>query len=725
MPSIYGAVYQPYTYQDLAEPIKDLDQKFKKQEEDILNNINDSEKVMAFLPEGSKSRDVYERYLSGLQQGAEDFYNNGLSSQNGATLFALKRAFGNDIQAINAAVLSRQNKIENFDKSPLGQSRRYIGPRPDDYSVDEYLYGNNPFKQGVNGQEIYDFSEKQAKAATLRRRDEYTSGGYRIDEVGVDQDATQVVIDALNNGFPDLKDLAQYNPYVRECMENNPNQFNYMQSVVNDMFDIYRNAQDTFGYDQFAEFENGIEIPGQNSKRFNSEIISGINEGIQYGRTSKTDDYAKSDYDFGHQVQMLRWNAQKERPDFVGWDEDMNPVFNPYFDWDHYNKTGQKRSNGNENNARTGYIDVETYTNWDINDNDTLLNISQGQNGYTYNDGEIIINDYRGNSNVFTDKLDLYNQIHYADQNLDQINNEFNRIIKELYNSTPYPNSTFDVWKKNNGLNGNNYDLALNIVKLNNDINLNDEYSQDLLKQLQDSAKQYIQIYNQNKDIKEKAENSGLLLTDKQYNKTKELYGLQDKEFITMGDINERKQNPEYVGQYKYYTYSITNPASVDDNGNKKTDKVIQNLSGFFLNSLKNTTDDKITVYEVSGPDKYKISSKTKDVKEFTKKDKDKLTGILGNVINYNITPGMLYNTEGGHLNPLIEITYMDDNKVKSVIVPTSWFGSNMNKYTKQLGLVFGNKLNSGNFDINNPLHQEAIKLEFRKSLNEVASLLE
>lgn len=98
----------------------------------------------------------------------------------------LRSDYNGKIQAINAGILSRQAAIDEFNKSARGQSSRYIGPRPEDYSVDEYMHGNNPFRIGVDGSEVNKYAETSAKSLTSKMYNEFTKDGYRITEVGVD-----------------------------------------------------------------------------------------------------------------------------------------------------------------------------------------------------------------------------------------------------------------------------------------------------------------------------------------------------------------------------------------------------------------------------------------------------------------------------------------------------------------------------------------------------------
>ena len=105
------------------------------------------------------------------------------------------------------------------------------------------MYGNNPFKLGVEGSEIYGYADEQAKASTSRRYQEFTEGGkWRITEVGVDPNTTSIVMTALRRGV-DIADMVGQDVY-----QSNPRQFQYMQAVLNDLRSIADDARETFGY---------------------------------------------------------------------------------------------------------------------------------------------------------------------------------------------------------------------------------------------------------------------------------------------------------------------------------------------------------------------------------------------------------------------------------------------------------------------------------------------
>lgn len=165
------------------------------------------------------------------------------------------------------------------------------------------MYGNNPFKLGVDGSEIYGYADEQAKASTSRRYQEFTEGGkWRITEVGVDPYTTQIVMDALRTG----QDIAGDPRFA-----SNPRQAAYMQAVLNDMRDISNNARETFGYGQFVKFDdNGNPVQTPNQMKFDSEIFGGLNKGIQYARKSEADPYAKMAYE--HALDLSNYREKKK-----------------------------------------------------------------------------------------------------------------------------------------------------------------------------------------------------------------------------------------------------------------------------------------------------------------------------------------------------------------------------------------------------------------------------
>ena len=255
MPRIINATFTPFTYDELAAPLREATAAHQAQEQKYDELMSDADKMRAFLNEDWQSYKDYEDYVNRLNAAAEELARNGLSRQTQRQLLGLRRDYNGKIQAINAGILSRQNAIENFNKSAKGQSSRYIGSRPEDYSVDEYMYGNNPFKIGVDGSEINKYAEDSAKAIADRRYNEFTKDGYRISEIGIDPLTTQIVLDKLKNG-------GQYITEDEAKMYNLDNrQLSYMNAVIGDLSNAVNDTMTSFGYDSFTDFDfNGNPV---------------------------------------------------------------------------------------------------------------------------------------------------------------------------------------------------------------------------------------------------------------------------------------------------------------------------------------------------------------------------------------------------------------------------------------------------------------------------------
>lgn len=469
MARIFSATYQPYTYDELAAPLREATAAHQAQEQTFDALMTDADKMKAFLNEDWQSYKDYKEYVDNLNLAAEDLARNGLTRQNAHNLLGLKRQYSGKIQAINAGILSRQNAIENFNKSAKGQSSRYIGPRPEDYSVDEYMYGNNPFKLGVDGSEIYNYTNEQTKALTARLFQQYTKGGYKISEMGSDPDVTKAVMGALANGMT-MAQYGQIDSYVAEQMANNPLQFQYMDALARGIGEIADNARETFGYGNFGELNNNGDetwIPTPNQAKFDSEILGGINSGIQYSRKSETDPYAMADYKYrldersannqlGRNMRMAVFNnnldLSKNIPGIIGVDADGTPIVNQELadlqiaerlaklngNGNNGNRGGNGSGNGRSGSTASGkQYNITSVTTKETNKNivkqDEIIGIQSNGEGYESSIPMMRIRQNNGtqyskpSSYYIGNKIDLYN---YIFGNIDT-DSEGNAIMNE------------------------------------------------------------------------------------------------------------------------------------------------------------------------------------------------------------------------------------------------------------------------------------------------------
>lgn len=707
MPRIFSATYQPYTYEELAAPVREATAAHQAVEQNFDTLMTDADKMRAFLNEDWQSYKDYKEYVDQLNAAAYDLARNGLTRQNRGNLLQLKRNYNGKIQAINAGILSRQNEIETFKKSAKGQSSRYIGPRPEDYSVDEYMYGNNPFKMGVDGSEIYSYADEQAKASTSRRYQEFTEGGkWRITEVGVDPNTTSMVMDALRTGknFTD--------PEYTLLAQNNPRQFQYMQAVLDDMRGIADNARETFGYGQFGQLnDNGDEkiIPTPNQLKFDAEIFGGLNKGIQYDRKSYADPYAKAAYDSALREQEAQNDFQRDL--LKKGLENGSLVWNP--------TTGKIVANPNANSGSGnggGYIDTPDFKprpmavrNEDVTESLNTLGI-KGSDIVIDDDGTGVprISGFRDqnigklgirddNGNIIDNKIDLY-----VWANIDGDATEANRVINKIQQTTANERQFSN--------NGNYETLEHYMNRLSQRNNLSSK-QREMLNEYVKAKK----ISDENKRRYNSIPKE-YRISDKEYNKIRSSFGADDESRFTMDDMERlymyrSDKRPQFIDS----KYTISGPTLMGNSGGRELNNYAKRLLGGLQSGFGENEDDVIE-YQKASNDTYSVARKKKfsDADEYTKKD-----GILQSAIELNVTKGMLMNTDSeGNLNPLVEIIYLDSRgKTASKIIPMTRLGGVMYEY---LPLARKLKATYGEYNPNDFNTQMYIDQDIRTTLQNI-----
>lgn len=703
MPRIFSATYTPYTYEELAAPVRDATVAHQAVEQNFDTLMTDADKMRAFLNEDWQSYKDYKEYVDQLNAAAYDLARNGLTRQNRGNLLQLKRDYNGKIQTINAGILSRQNEIDTFKKSAKGQSSRYIGPRPEDYSVDEYMYGNNPFKMGVDGSEIYSYADEQAKASTSRRYQEFTEGGkWRITEVGVDPNTTSMVMDALRTGknFTD--------PEYALLAQNNPRQFQYMQAVLNDMRGIADSARETFGYGQFGQLnDNGDEkiIPTPNQLKFDTEIFGGLNKGIQYDRKSQADPYAKAAYDSALKEQEAQNDFQRELIK-IGL-QNGSLLYNP--------TTGQIRpANVDVNGASNGDINIDTP---DVREHDftvrnenvtkrinKVLGVKEGQVSITQNseDGSSIITGFRDdnikklgirddNGNIIDNKVDLF-----VWAGLGANKKEAQRKINELEQKT----------KKQRHVGSNYAERSIG------------EYISTLSRKQNPTKeeRQMINEYNQARAILDESQSRWrnipieYKITEREYDDLKEAMGYSKDKVFTMDDLeNTYLYNKGYKSNYADVSYSILGNEVENSGGRKLSGLASKMLASFDFGDNEN----KIQEYEHLGNDTYGYAKKGK----YSSKDeylKDK--GIMSSIYDIQVTKGMLMHLDNeGNIAPLMKVYYGNG---KSKILPMSRLSNEIEAEFYPLAVQLVSTY--GEFNPNNTYDETAINNIIRARIQQV-----
>lgn len=238
--------FNPYqSLQEMLVPFTAYKDAYEKQEaamEDIANR--DIFKVLADLPEGSKSRAIYEGYINDFNSQSDNFSKNGLTMQNRRALHNLKKRYGQEIGRLEAAntALQEERKLRRANKDT---SMLYA---EDNLNIDQFLDGNNPNLYSVSGEDLRREAAQYAQAASSR-----IYGNTRIQDI--------------NKYFQDIIQTQGYSPETlaawRQKLESIP-EFN--QAVE----DIMK-----------ARGVNG-NLTGVNYERARQNIINGIMEGSVY-----------------------------------------------------------------------------------------------------------------------------------------------------------------------------------------------------------------------------------------------------------------------------------------------------------------------------------------------------------------------------------------------------------------------------------------------------------
>lgn len=280
--------FKPYSFDELIKPYQMYAEQYDKQEEAYEKLAQDAGALEGFINENtdSKSWETYSNYKEALQNAANELATKGLSAGLKRNLTNLKTNYANQIVPIATAVNRRQKAIENFDSSAAAKAGTYIGRRPQETSVDEWLSGATPNTYGVNGLDVANYVKDEVAAASERNYQLYKSHGYNITKIGASQAETAQLINALRTN-------SRFN--------ENTAQGRYLNSILDDLKNnVIDNAKTAFGYDKFIDGydENtGEEIPTESSTKFMDAVYHGIMTGMKGQEKQEIDPYAKANYE--------------------------------------------------------------------------------------------------------------------------------------------------------------------------------------------------------------------------------------------------------------------------------------------------------------------------------------------------------------------------------------------------------------------------------------------
>ncbi len=238
--------FQPFSMQEMLVPFSAYKDSFEKSEEqynDLSDKADKFKYLSETLPEGSRSREIYENYANELKNRAEDLAHNGLTMGNRRALTSLKRRYSGEIGRLMKAdeAMTEERKL----RQAMGAQDSSLLYSTDNLNIDDFLDGKNPNLYRVSGNELYSRGAAAGKAASSRvfkvNGTEKTLGGMYLDfaqAVGYDPAKMRAFAENAAN-IPEL--AMQVDSILEEkgVLKNlsGDNLRRARQSVINGMFD--------------------------------------------------------------------------------------------------------------------------------------------------------------------------------------------------------------------------------------------------------------------------------------------------------------------------------------------------------------------------------------------------------------------------------------------------------------------------------------------------------
>lgn len=315
---VVNSKFTPFTYDELVKPLVDYTTAYEKQEAAYNKLLDDAGAVEAFINKDNAptSWGVYSKFRDKLRAQADELATKGLSSKLRRDLMNSGADYRSEVAPIVAAINRRQEAIKTFNSSPAGKSGTYIGKKPSDTSVDDWLGGNTPDIYGVNGDDISDYVKSEVEAASDRNYQIFKRNGYNVTKVGASQEETAALIQALRTGG---------------SFNNDTQQGQYLNRVLNDLRNtVVANAQTTFGFNRFLAYdENNNPIATADSDKFMKAIYHGIMSGMKGSEKQDVNSYDLAGYNHQLRTQEQWLDFYMKQPGFKGFDKSGKPIFAP------------------------------------------------------------------------------------------------------------------------------------------------------------------------------------------------------------------------------------------------------------------------------------------------------------------------------------------------------------------------------------------------------------
>lgn len=170
---VVNSTFDPLSMQEMLYPITAYQTEYEKMENSYLDLNSKADKfkyLSESLPEGSKSRAIYEKYANDLKTFADDMARNNLTYANKPQLLQLKRRFNSEIGQLEEADKQYQKQMEIRNTlAAQGKPMLYAS----NLSIDNFLPGQNPNLYSISSDDLYNRGTLLGKTISSRS---YNSG---------------------------------------------------------------------------------------------------------------------------------------------------------------------------------------------------------------------------------------------------------------------------------------------------------------------------------------------------------------------------------------------------------------------------------------------------------------------------------------------------------------------------------------------------------------------
>jgi hypothetical protein len=272
---VVDSAFNPFSMQELLTPMMMYKDAYEKQEaayEDLANK--DILKYLSNLPEGSRSREIYDSYMNDFNRQSDDFAKHGLSMQNRRALQNLKKRYTSEIGRLEAAntVMQEERKLRRT-MNAKDSSMLYA---EDNLNLDQFLDGNNPNLYSISREDLRKEAAQYAQATSSR-----IYGNSQIENI--------------NKYFQDVIQTQGYSPEVLNAWRQNLESIPEFNQAVEDIMsargvngnltgaNYERARQNVYANDRIKLFDNvAISLPGYRIASISS-VIEGSDIEYQIG----------------------------------------------------------------------------------------------------------------------------------------------------------------------------------------------------------------------------------------------------------------------------------------------------------------------------------------------------------------------------------------------------------------------------------------------------------